>query len=87
VEKYLKAFLVYGGIDFPKTHDVDYLLSKSMILNCEIFDSIDFKNLTEFGVIIRYPDDFYVPNVSETQYYIHVALRIKTIIYGLIKLS
>lgn len=28
VEKYLKALLVFKGTDFPKTHDVDYLLSE-----------------------------------------------------------
>lgn len=26
VEKYLKAFLIYNDIDFPKTHDLDYLI-------------------------------------------------------------
>jgi HEPN domain-containing protein len=24
VEKYLKAFLAYHGVDFPKTHDVSF---------------------------------------------------------------
>jgi len=27
VEKYLKAFLVWKGIDFPKTHDIEHLVS------------------------------------------------------------
>jgi HEPN domain-containing protein len=27
VEKYLKAFLVYKGIDFPRTHDVERLVA------------------------------------------------------------
>ena len=26
VEKFLKAFLVFHNIDFPKTHDLDFLL-------------------------------------------------------------
>jgi HEPN domain-containing protein len=27
VEKYLKAFLVCKGIDFPKTHDIEHLVA------------------------------------------------------------
>lgn len=26
VEKFLKAFLVFHDVDFPKTHDLDFLL-------------------------------------------------------------
>ena len=26
-EKFLKVFLVYHNVDFPRTHDVDYLIS------------------------------------------------------------
>jgi HEPN domain-containing protein len=27
VEKYIKAFLVYKDIDFPRTHDIEHLVS------------------------------------------------------------
>ncbi len=41
-EKFLQAFLIYNDIDFPKTHDLDYL-----ILECQKIDNafidIDFK--------------------------------------------
>lgn len=30
-------------------------------------DDIDFESLTDFGVSIRYPDDFYVLGVNETK--------------------
>lgn len=57
VEKFLKAFLVYHNVDFPRTHDVDFLL-----LECKKIDSKDFNvdlgSLSDFGVNIRYPDDF-----------------------------
>ncbi len=43
VEKYLKAFLVYKKIEFPKTHDVDFLLSKCISINPLLFEKFDFK--------------------------------------------
>jgi HEPN domain-containing protein len=76
VEKYLKAFLVYKKIEFPKTHDVDFLLSKCISINPLLFEKFDFKNLTDFGVDIRYPDDFYIPEISETQEYIRISTEL-----------
>ncbi|MCF8346928.1 MAG: HEPN domain-containing protein [Bacteroidales bacterium] len=76
VEKYLKAFLIFHDIDFPKTHDVDYLLLQCKKIDKEKF-GIDLKSLTEFGVSVRYPDDFYIPGVKETKEYIEIAGAIK----------
>jgi HEPN domain-containing protein len=58
VEKYLKAFLTFNGVDFPRTHDIDFLLAECSIINQDAFNEIDLKELSEFGVTIRYPDDF-----------------------------
>ena len=60
VEKYFKAFLIYNDIDFPRTHDVDYLVLECKKIDDENFD-FDLKSLTEFGVSVRYPDDLYIP--------------------------
>jgi len=46
---------------------------------------IDLKSLTDFGVSVRYPDDFYIPDRSEMTYYAQVAGEIKRIVTGLIK--
>jgi hypothetical protein len=32
--------------------------------------------LTDFGVDIRYPDDFYIPEISETQEYIRISTEL-----------
>jgi hypothetical protein len=48
-------------------------------------DTIDLKSLTDFGVSVRYPDDFFVPELSETKYYAEVARKIQGIVLGLIK--
>jgi HEPN domain-containing protein len=85
VEKFLKAFLVYHNVDFPRTHDVDFLL-----LECKKIDSSEFEvdlgSLSDFGVNIRYPDDFYVPDKKETSQYREIAHDIKKIVEKKIKI-
>ena len=76
VEKFLKAYLVFHGIDFPKTHDLDFLLLECKKVNNKVFD-IDLGSLTDFGVSIRYPDDFFLPDILETTSYREISLQIK----------
>jgi len=84
VEKFLKAFLVLHNIDFPKTHDLDYLLLECKKIDPENFN-IDLGSLTDFGVSIRYPDDFYLPDKEETAQYRGIALKVKIVIEKIIK--
>jgi len=85
VEKYLKAFLIYHDVDFPKTHDVDFLVMECQKIDKYNFE-IDLKSLTDFGVSIRYPDDFYIPGITETKEYMIIAKEIKSLVENLIKL-
>ena len=85
VEKFLKAFLIYHDIDFPKTHDLDYLILECRKIDNNFID-IDLKSLSDFGVSIRYPDDFYVPGVNETREYIEISKEIQSRIEKLISL-
>ena len=86
VEKYLKTFLAIHDVDFPRTHDVDYLLMECQKIDSDSFN-IDLKSLTEFGVSVRYPDDFYVPTTNESQEYSEIALNISEVIEKLLKIS
>jgi HEPN domain-containing protein len=86
VEKFLKAFLIFHEVDFPKTHDLDFLLMECQKIHNSFMD-IDLKSLSDFGVSIRYPDDFYVPGVNETREYVEIAKAIKIIIERLIDLK
>lgn len=55
VEKYLKALLVLQGIDFPKTHDLEKLVS---LLPGEVQTSLTAEEqamLTEYATGARYP--------------------------------
>jgi HEPN domain-containing protein len=80
VEKFLKTYLVANSVDYPKTHDVDFLLKECIKINNTAFIGIDLGNLSEFGVLVRYPDDFYIPDNSEAIKYANIALEIKTIV-------
>lgn len=72
-------------MDSPRTHDLDFLLSECMKLDSTGFSEINLKSLTDFGVNIRYPDDFYIPDPSEVQDYRDIALRIKSLIDSKLK--
>lgn len=85
VEKYLKAYLISKGKEIKKTHNIEFLLSE-----CEDFDpdfgSIDPKNLSDFGVEIRYPGDLYTPSEFETKEYIEIAHQLKKMVSEKIKI-
>ena len=83
-EKFLKAFLAYHDVDFPRTHDLDFLLLECQKINKEAFQ-IDFKSLTDFGASVRYPDDFYIPDEEEALEYRDTAISVKEIVEKLIK--
>jgi HEPN domain-containing protein len=62
-EKYLKAFLTYHQVEFPKTHDIDELLDLAASANKKLSESLrDVIILTNYGVDTRYPVD--LPNIS-----------------------
>jgi len=61
VEKYLKCFLFYSDIDFPKIHDL------SVLINLCIDISPDFSQfirkcifLNKYGVMPKYPNDLQI---------------------------
>ena len=65
-EKYIKAFLVWHQIDFPKIHDLGKLLNLAARVDPDIAESL--RNITElniFGAEIRYPSD--LPDVTHPE--------------------
>ena len=57
-EKYLKAFLVWREIDFPKTHDLDQLLDLVETADAALAESLrDAIILTPYGVEFRHTGD------------------------------
>lgn len=84
VEKFLKAFLVLHKVDFPKTHNIDFLLDLCIKLKPEMFLETDMLELSAFGVEIRYPGDMETPSLNETKQYIEIAKQIKEIVEPII---
>lgn len=76
VEKYLKAFLIYKGDPIEKTHNLFFLFDKCSKIDSD-FLNIDIKNLNDFGIEIRYPDNFLSPSEEETKEYLQLAFEIK----------
>jgi len=89
IGKYLKAFLTFKDVRVEKIHDMESLL------NLCIEQDKDFENLERekisrlsfFAVEIRYPDEFYVPAVSETKEYFAVALKVKDFVLKKLKVK
>ena len=69
VEKYLKGYLTLKGIEFIKSHDLDYLLKLCVDSNRE-FESFRETALTlnKYGIETRYPADipiYYPPEEAK----------------------
>lgn len=77
IEKYLKAYLTYRNIEFPRTHDLERLLQKC------IDSETPFQTLSEwilqvnsYGTGLRYPDNFYMPSEEEAQSMLQITEKI-----------
>ena len=76
IEKYLKAFLISNKIEFKKTHNLDFLLSLCIEKDSD-FNNISVDDISSYAVEIRYPDDFYMPAVSEAKQVFDIAQSVK----------
>ncbi|MDD5676303.1 MAG: HEPN domain-containing protein [Chitinivibrionales bacterium] len=83
-EKYLKAFLVFHSVDFEKTHNLEFLANLCKTISAD-FGSLEFGNLTNYGISVRYPDDFYMPTLDEADEALKIAERIKSFVVNKIK--
>ena len=79
VEKSLKAYLCYKGVDIVKTHSITFLLIECSVFD-PIFETIDPLNLNLFAVGIRYPDDTISPEAEEAKVLYQLAIEINNLI-------
>jgi len=81
-EKYLKGFLAFHKIDFPKTHSLEYLaeLCKPVIPEIETeLENVEI--LSSYGVEVRYPDEVYYDIPKEDAHEaIDLAKKVKTVV-------
>lgn len=84
-EKYLKAFLTYHQVEFPKTHDIDELLDLMTPIDANLSESLrDVIVLTHYGVDVRYPGE--LPNVTarDAQEAIQLAEKVRRLVLKLL---
>jgi HEPN domain-containing protein len=77
VEKYLKAFLVIKGIDFPKTHDIEHLVSllpENIWLKLGIEEQ---RRLTDYATVTRYPGEYEPISIKEAKNSITLARHVR----------
>jgi len=56
IEKYAKAFLNENGVEFPRTHNMEFLHKLCVSVDSEFAPfKINFKRLDDYSVEIRYP--------------------------------
>jgi len=81
VEKYLKAYLVFLGISFAKTHEIGELITKceNKDKDISVFKE-EADKLTDYAIEIRYPDDWYEPTLNEAKEAFTIARKIKEFI-------
>lgn len=80
VEKYIKAYLVYQEIEFPKTRTLEDLI---LLASQKDPSFLEFKDLlselTPYAVEIRYPE-FLEPALSDAEEAIRIATKFKDFI-------
>jgi len=77
VEKYLKAFLVILEIEFPRTHDIEILISlipRSIRLSLTVEEQ---RRLTEYATIMRYPGPYEPILLSEAKQAVKLARLVR----------
>ena len=77
VEKYLKAFLVALEKPFPRTHDVESLISlmpKDIRLGLTIEEQ---RRLTEYATVLRYPGPYEAIPLTEAKQAVKLAQRVQ----------
>src|SRR5437870_2765047 len=64
IEKYLKATLVLELIDFPKTHNLEKLMSLLPDKDRPNLNNTEQQRLTEYATVGRYPGSGYISLVE-----------------------
>lgn len=81
-EKYLKGFLAFHAINFPKTHSLEALVEFSKPVVPEIETELEnIEILSSYGVEVRYPDEVYydIPK-EDAQEAIDLARKVKAVV-------
>ncbi len=76
-EKYLKALLVFQGIDFPKTHNIPELLALVPSSVRPALSVEEQEQLTEYAIVTRYPGDWEPITRQDAEGAVKVARKVR----------
>jgi len=77
VEKYLKATLVWKGIDFPKTHNISELMALIPAGVCLPIENKEQDRLTEYATVTRYPGAYEPISLDEARKAVALSRRVR----------
>lgn len=87
IEKLFKGLLVAHGRNFGKTHDLVKLLTDVSDIAPDLLPFEEqLEVISEYGVGVRYPDDFSEPSLEEARNAYATASGVKEIVSALLKL-
>ncbi len=87
VEKCLKAYLVFLGFPFAKTHEIGELITKCENKDREISElKEEADRLTDYAVEIRYPEERFEPGLEDAEEAFETAKKVREFILNRIGL-
>ena len=85
-EKYLKAFLTWHQVEFPKTHDIAELLGLVATVDPALADGLaEAESLTPFAVKMRYPHPAKASALRGAGNAVRVATRVREAVLAALK--
>jgi len=83
-ERYLKAFLSFNDVTFPKTHDIEELLGLCATIDKRFSDLIEETAfLTDYAVDLRYDVEFW-PEKEDAEIAFGTANKIKQLVLSIL---
>lgn len=76
-EKYLKAFLVLKGVDFPRNHDIETLVARLPEGIDVGLSATEQRRLTTYATVTRYPGDYEPISLEEARQTVRIARRVR----------
>src|ERR1019366_2014892 len=86
IEKYLKAFLVYNNKVIERTHNLNLLQEQCSEIDRD-FENYYLNKINEFSVNVRYPDEYFLPDLEEANDYYSLVLEVQKLVVGKINLE
>ena len=77
VEKYLKAWLAFHAIDFPKSHDLTELATLLPDNRVVPLSTDDYVSLTDYAIVTRYPGDWEIIHRTDAERAVTLAQQVR----------